>query len=130
MRCMVKLVHVCKVPPPDSFFASGRVQRSLAPKILLCWDLRDNAKLVGIANVCYFASEEALGTETITRAYCERHRWLPNFEAHWFFLDVFCSIRSPWAKVVRFVPPLVVGEKKEIEEALEKLGGVVSALAQ
>ena len=33
------------------------------------------------------------------------------------------------AKVVRFVPPLVVGEK-EIEEALEKLSGVVSALAQ
>ena len=77
-----------------TLFATGSVQRSLAPKILLCWDLRDSAKLVGIANVCYFACEEALGTEALTRAYCDRHS-LPNFEAHWFFLDVFCSIRSP-----------------------------------
>ncbi|MEC7281781.1 MAG: hypothetical protein VXU50_06925 [Verrucomicrobiota bacterium] len=76
-----------------TLFETGSLQRSLAPKCLLCWDLRDSSKLVGIANCCYFAVEDALGTASLTTTYCAQHG-LPTF-TDYYFLDVFCSVRSP-----------------------------------
>ena len=107
-----------------TLFATGSVQRSLAPKILLCWDLRDSARLVGIANVCYFASEEALGTETITRVYCDKHS-LPNFEANWFFLDVFCSIRSPAGSLL-VVNAMLIASRQRAKKCPGLVGVAIS----
>lgn len=76
-----------------TLFEKGSLQRWLAPKVLLVWDLRDSSKLVGIANCCYFTVEDALGTEALTTTYCAKHG-LPTL-TDFFFLDVFCSVRSP-----------------------------------
>ena len=81
-----------------TLFATGKQQRALAPKVVLLWDLRDHAKLVGVCHLCYWAVEEALGTERITRKYCTK-MGLPAFDDY-MFMDVFCSRRSPGGSIL------------------------------
>ena len=82
---------------PNSSLAAlaeaGALPKSYQARILLVWDLRNNAALAGCCIMCLFKVDRTLGTTRFTPKYCS-DKGLPSLDS-FLFVDVICSKKSP-----------------------------------
>ena len=77
-----------------ALFDKGDLQKSLRPRLLAAYSLRDGVSMVGAVVTCLFARDETLGTSILTQSWCASHS-LPRFDARWSLIDVIASQQQP-----------------------------------
>ena len=84
---------VVEVEPLDSvgtLFEATRESRELKPRLIVLYDMRHNANIVGCCTICLWARAEALGTDQFTAQYLSANG-CPRFNSSWMLVDVVAS---------------------------------------
>ena len=84
---------IVDVEPLDSvgtLFEATRESRELKPRLIVAYDMRRNADIVGCCTVCLWTRAEALGTERFTTQYLDNNN-CPRLNGGWLLVDVIAS---------------------------------------
>ena len=75
-----------------ALFQSSAEARALKPKLIVGFDMRNNARLVAVCTVCSWTRDPSLSTERFTTSTLESNG-LPRFNANWLLVDCVCSLQ-------------------------------------
>ena len=99
MSCSDEHCEIRPIYSVSALFSRGELQRSLKPRLMLAFGLRNGVEIVGCAVVCSFIRDETLGSKLFTDSFNAQNK-LPKFDSTWLFLDVVASKLAPSGSIL------------------------------